>query len=112
MRQAYLRVAKRLASRSINAYFQAEDQLVISRQPDPAWANRGNSFWITYIEGQWYVGTWVPIHYKLPPNGDIVGLCAEFVDRGTAAQPTLPDDLISKYGLSHLTTEERDRFFG
>lgn len=106
MTNPYVLVTKVLSAHSINAYIQTDNQLVIARQEDPAWPDKGNSFWITYVGGQWYLCTWVPVCYRVPAVVSITQLCIEFVERGNSAQPVVPDDLVFKYGLSRLSEKE------
>src|SRR5947209_164613 len=102
MDDPYTLLADALASRSIRTYFQTEGQVVVSYQADPAWPNRGNSFWVTHTGGCWYVCTWVPVRYRVPATADIVEVCADFVARGTQVQPVIPEDLVLKHGLTRL----------
>jgi hypothetical protein len=100
-----------LSKRSMNAYFQNEDQLVVSTQSGPALPFSGNSFWVSRKRDHWYLCTWGPVCYELPATADCAALCADFVARGRCAQTFVPADLIQKYGLRQLECDEMDRLF-
>ncbi len=40
------------------------DQLIVSAQQGPVWPDRGNSFWVSHKEGNWFVSTWTPVGYQ------------------------------------------------
>ncbi len=91
---------------SVEAYLQGPDQLVVSRQCGPALPFSGNSFWNTHHEGSWYLGTWAPTCYRVPPEANLIRLCVEFVDHGRQAQPRVPLRLVKKHRLVELTNDE------
>jgi hypothetical protein len=100
-----------LAERSVSAYFQQAEQLVISTQAGPAWPFAGNSFWVSRRRRRWYLCTWGPVCYEVPPGKDFVALCTEFVKRGRCAQVFVPSELVQKHDLRQLECEEFERLF-
>lgn len=112
MSRLYKPLIASLAKRSIRAYFQNADQLVISTQDGSPLPFSGNSFWVSRKRRRWYLCTWGPVCYELPPQADLASLCAEFVCRGRCAQTFVPDDLIQTYGLRQLDCDEFDELFG
>jgi len=108
----YQRLIAALADRAINCYFQREGQLVVSTQRGPAWPFAGNSFWVTRKSRRWYLCTWTPVCYAVPPSTDFASLCAEFVGRGRCAQSCVHDDLVQKYDLRQLDDREFVKIFG
>src|SRR5438874_1023997 len=106
MEEAYKPVVDGLHQHSMWTYFRNPDQLVVSRQPGPAWPSGGNSFWVSRQQGQWYLGTWAPVCSRVPAEADLVALCAEFVGRGKWAQASVPADLVERYHLVELSSPE------
>lgn len=111
MAQDYHDVIEELRRRSVKTYFQDSDQLVVSRQDGPVLPYAGNSFWISRQRGVWYLGTWAPNCYRVPPEADIVSLCEEFVNFGSYAQPEVPASMIERFGLGKLSDEEEAEAF-
>lgn len=111
MDEAYRPLIEGLRRQSIHCYFQNPDQLVISRQNDPAWPSSGNSFWVSLQRGQWYLCTWVPVCYRVPPSADLIALCSEFVDHGDSAQPKVTAELAARFQLVKLSEEETNELF-
>jgi hypothetical protein len=112
MDDVYRPLVEALEQRSLRCYFQSPDQLVISRQPGPALPFAGNSFCISRQADAWYVWSWAPHCYRVPPSTNLVALCMEFVDRGHAAQAAVPADLVARYGLVVLPEKETAALFG
>jgi hypothetical protein len=100
-----------LAKRSIEAYFQSSDQLVLSTQKGSVMPFGGNSFWVSLKQGCWYLSTWVPVCYEAPLATDLPSLCAEFATLGRCAQAVVPKALVDKYGLRELGEDEFARVF-
>ncbi len=112
MDEAYPPLIDGLREHSVENYFQGTDQLVVSRQPGPAWPFAGNSYWVTRQQRQWYLCTWTPVCYRVPAEADLVALCVEFVGCGVRAQPRLPADLVEHYGLEELAESEAESLLG
>jgi hypothetical protein len=74
MADPYRILAAELAANGIRCQFHSPGQLVVSAQVGPVWPNRGNSFWVTNAGGRWYLFTWVPLGYRVPPNADMPAL--------------------------------------
>jgi hypothetical protein len=105
MNETYRPIVEGLLARSVRTYFQGVDQLVISRQY-PALPFGSNSFWITNIGETWYLSTWSPTCYRVPPEADLIGLCEVFVHFGTQAQAEIPAEIVKQFGVIRLTDEE------
>lgn len=108
----YSELAETLGRRSIKAYMQADDQMVVSRQPGAAWPNAGNSFWVSFKGQHWHLCTWAPRCYQVPCGADLVALIERFVDCATSAQSAVPLELMTEFGLVELTLEETEILFG
>ncbi len=111
MNEVYRPIVEGLSERSVETYFQGDDQLVVSRQYGPVLPYGGNSFWVTNQEGIWYICTWSPTCYKVPEEADLVGLCVDFVDFGSGAQGKIPASMAERYGLTRLTDAEAAETF-
>jgi hypothetical protein len=112
MNDIYRTIIEGLDAKSVLSYFQRENQLVISRRSVPALPFGGNSFFITNQERQWYLFTWSPAVYKVPPEADLVGLCELFVDFGDEAQAEVPVEIAQHFGITRLSDEEAAETFG
>jgi hypothetical protein len=88
-----------LRDRRISAYRKRPGQLALSRQRGPAWPDAGNSFWICKLAGDWYVCTWSPHYYRVPPETPVLDVAEAFADVGKSAQYRVPDDLVARFGL-------------
>jgi hypothetical protein len=106
MDPAFVSLIEGLEARSVRAYLQSRNQLVVTRQAGAPWPDQGNSFRVTRKQEVWYVCTWSPVCYRVPAGTDLVGLCTEFVDRGESAQARIPPDLVARFALTELTTDE------
>ena len=111
MNETYRPIVDALHARSVTTYFQGEEQLVISRQY-PAMPFGSNSFWITNKEGIWYLSTWSPTCYRVPPEADLIGLCEAFAKFGTEAQAEIPAKMVKRFGVIGLSGEAAAEFFG
>lgn len=100
-----------LAERGMASYQQQPNQLVVSRQRGPVGPDRGNSFWICRIGGNWYISTWLPHVCRVPAGQSIVEVCEAFVDVGTKAQYRVPDDLVARFSLVEIDVDEFDRLW-
>ena len=87
------------------------DQLIVSARPGPVWPNRGNSFWLSHQEGLWYLTTWAPIHYRIPANQDIVGLCSACMAASTSAMDRVPPELVTRFGLQEIDDRQYEELF-
>ncbi len=107
---SYDAVMKELARLGLIGRMQGADQLVIFSQEGPVWPNRGNSFWLSRRQGTWYLSTWLPAGYRVPPEQDLVALCVACMG-GSAAMYRVPPEVIARFGLQELEDEEYERLF-
>ena len=61
--------------------------------------------------GEWYLSTWSPIGYRIPPDQDIVALCSACTSVGTSAMYRVPVDIAARFGLQELSAEEYERLY-
>ena len=109
--ETYEELTKCLKQHGLTGQLQNPDQLIVSAQAGPAWPNRGNSFWLSRKEGAWYLSTWLPVGYRVPPTQDILALCSECMGVGTSAIYRVPPEIISRFGLQELDDSEYERLF-
>lgn len=57
----------------------------------------GNSVWIAYRHGMWYVSTWLPVVYRANGPNEIVAFCAEYVPCSVSPLTSLPIHIVAKY---------------
>lgn len=107
---SYSAVTEALAKLGLVGQMQNEDMLVVSTQQGPVWPNRGNSFWLSRKQGIWYLSTWLPAGYKVPPDQDLMALCAACMG-GSSAMYRVPPEVIERFGLQELEGHEYERLF-
>ncbi len=104
-------LATALAADGIRCQFHSAGQMVISRQVGAVWPNRGNSFSVTNIAGQWYLFTWVPIGYRVPDTSECAALCRTCMSLGDSAMGRVPSEIMREFGLVELSDEEAEAVF-
>ena len=109
--EAYRLLAEALAADGINCHFQTRGQLVVSSQVGPTWPNRGNSFWVAHVHGQWFLFTWVPVAYAVTASVDIAALCRKCMNYGTSAMYEVPPHLVAEYSLRELSEPEAEAVY-
>jgi hypothetical protein len=109
--EPYQTLAGALAGVGLSAQYQNKDQLVVTSQVGPVWPNGGNSFWLSQKLGTWYLSTWSPVGYRIPPGQDLVGLCSACMSLGKGAMYRVPPDIAAQFGLQELSVEEYDQVF-
>jgi hypothetical protein len=70
---AYHELAEGLRAKGIASHFQNSDQLVVANE-NPAMPG-SNCFWVTNKNDKWYIGTWLPAVYRVPPEQNICHVC-------------------------------------
>jgi len=73
----------------------------------------GNSFWLTFLADNYYLGTWGGMLYCLPDSSRIVELCVEWLSR--EPQKTMADfdkELANKYKLIETADDDFDALAG
>jgi hypothetical protein len=107
----YITLAKALERAGLTAQRTRPDQLIVSAQEGPVWPNRGNSFWLSQIEGTWYLSTWLPVCYRVPQNQDIVGICLACMAAGTSATYRVPPEISARFELQEIDERQYERLF-
>jgi hypothetical protein len=108
----YKELADDLAVAGIHCHFQSPGQLVVSGQVGPTWPDRGNNFWVTNVDGQWYLFTWVPIGYRVPESHNFVELCRKCMEVGHEAMHQVPPEIVDEFGLIELSEEDAENVMG
>ena len=108
--ESYADVTAELSKLGMVGQMQNEDMLVVSSQEGPVWPNRGNSFWISRKQGTWYLSTWLPAGYRVPPDQDLVALCSACMG-GPSAMWRVPREITTRFGLQELDDTEYERLF-
>jgi hypothetical protein len=109
--ESYSTVSDALAALGLVGQQKNPDQLVVSAQQGPVWPDRGNSFWLSYREGTWYLATWSPICYRIPKDQDVVGVSAACMEIGSSAMYRVPPEVVVSFGLNEIDHTEYDRLF-
>ncbi len=107
----YQELTTALVAAGLTGQLQGEDQLIVSCQNGPVWPNRGNSCWVSYKEDSWYLVTWSPVAYRVPPDQNIVALCSACMALGPLAMHKVPAEIITRFGLQELNQSDFRRIF-
>jgi hypothetical protein len=107
---SYEAVSEALAKLGLVGHLQGEDQLIVSAQQGPVWPNRGNSFWLSRKQGAWYLSTWLPTGYRVPPDQDLVALCSACMGCPSAMY-RVPPEVTQRFGLQELGNNEYELLF-
>jgi hypothetical protein len=102
----YQQLAAALAEDGILCRFQAPGQMVVSAQEGPVWPDRGNSFWVTYVQGRWHLFTWSPRGYAVSAGTNMARLCRICMAHESSAMPRVPAHIVEEFGLSELSEHE------
>jgi len=109
--ESYEQLASALATIGLTGQMMRPDQLVVSTQEGPVWPNRGNSFWMSRVDGVWYMSTWGPICYRIPLNDQLISLCSACMLTGTSAMWRVPEEIVARFGLQEIGHVEFTRLF-
>ena len=107
----YIALTEALAAIGLTGKRSRPDQLIISSQQGPVWPNAGNSFWLSYNEGLWYLSTWLPTCYRIPADQDILNLCSACMSVGSSAMYRVPLDIITRFKLQEIDDRQYERLF-
>jgi len=107
----YIVLSEALKAVGLTGRHSRPDQLIVSAQERPAWPNRGNSFWLSYNQGLWYLSTWLPACYRVPANQDIVALCSACIATGASAIYRVPPDILARFELQEIDDRQYERLF-
>jgi hypothetical protein len=65
-----------------------------------------NSFWCTFKDARWYIGTWLPAIYQLPASLEISAACEHVFRSSTTAIYTIDRNLADRLSLRRLNDQE------
>src|SRR5262245_59985625 len=94
MNAVYESVIERLKGIGCRAEFHRPHQLVL-----------GNRVWIMF-NGQWFISTWTPAPYPVPPEVDIVELCEACLTVEASPFYEIPPDICRRFGISRMAWED------
>src|SRR5262249_50304320 len=103
---SYASLANALSSVGLVAQQASPVQLIVSTQHGPVWPDRGNSFWLSFRDSTWHLVTWSPVCYRIPPDQDVAALCLACMKVNRSAMYGVPDDIVSRFGLTEVTSHE------
>ena len=66
----------------------------------------GNSFRVSLKTGRWYLVTWSPAFYLVPPNVDLTVLCLDCLRASRTPIPKIPPDIERRYQLLRVSEED------
>jgi hypothetical protein len=112
MNPSLSRVCQSLQTHSISVKIIDENQVVVSKQEGEVFPDKGNSFWITCDESEYFLCTWSPVCYRVTKESKFIALCVAFLNQGSQALPKIPSDLCERYEAIPLSDEETDILLG
>jgi hypothetical protein len=107
----YIPVIQALAGVGLVGQRNLPDELIVSAQPTPASPEEGTRFVLSHCEGNWYLSTWSPVHYRVPAQQDVVRLCSACMAAGAAALDRLPPAIVTQFGLQEVDDREFEDVF-
>jgi hypothetical protein len=107
----YILLTKALANVGLVGHQNLPDQLIVSAQHSAAGPDRGNSFWLSYREGFWYLSTCTPVRYRVPASLDIVQLCKACIAVGNSAMDRVPPELVARFRLQEIDARQYEELF-
>jgi hypothetical protein len=108
---SYASLADALSAVGLIGQQSRSNQLIVSTQRGPVWPDRGNSFWLSYQDGTWFLSTSAPICYRIPGGQDVAALCLACMEVGTSAMSQVPDEIAARFGLERISDDEFERLF-
>jgi hypothetical protein len=69
----------------------------------------GNSFRVSLKAGRWYLVTWSPAFYLVPPHADLIALCLDCLRASRSPIPEVPPEIGARYQLLEVSEEDYDR---
>lgn len=87
------------------------DQVCVSAREIAADPDKRKSFWLSQAEGTWYLSTWLPVRYRVPPNQDILALCSACVEAGTSPGYRVPAEIVARFKLQEIDARQYERLF-
>src|SRR5687767_4707263 len=108
---SYASLTVALAAIGLTGQQSGPHQLIVSAQRGPVWPDRGNSFWLSFQSGTWYLITWSPVCYCIPADRDVGELCSVCMKVGKSAMDRVPDEIVARFGLERISDDEFERLF-
>jgi hypothetical protein len=68
----------------------------------------GNSFRVSFKGGRWYLVTWLPAFYLVPPGVDLTVLCLDCLRASPTPIARVPPDIATRYQLVEVPEKEYD----
>jgi len=98
-----------LKVRNVVAFLQQPGQLVVAVE-FPNFPSK-NSFWVTFFKGAWYLVTWSPHAYRIPPEVDVCEVCVDVLRGSPTAIYRVDEDNVLKHRLQPLNNDEAEKLF-
>ena len=101
----FLVISKKLKDRGINTYLQSPTQLVVAVEW-PKSPNQGNSFWLSFLDNVWYIGTWTNRIYRMTQSRSLDDLCYDLLNSSPVAVYSIPKEIYQHYALVELSDRD------
>ena len=88
----------------------AWNRITVCSKKRPEGGYTGNSFWLTFLEQSFYLGTWGGMLYRLPDGSRITELCVDWLTRESSkVLNDFNEALKLEYNLLEVTEDEFSR---
>lgn len=111
MNQSPNTITDSLRSVGISCDERGTGRFIISSQTGPIFPNGGNSFWLLFKDGAWYLSTWLPVSYRIPVTQDVIALCSACMKAVSSAMYFVPDEISERFGLEMIPDEDLELLF-
>jgi hypothetical protein len=111
MNNLYDRVISTLEARGYFAELLTEPSVerVICASKKDKHLLRGNSFWITFRGGSWFLATWAPAYYHFSNEYALMSACIDFLQEDDQVHARLPEHIIARHGAKEVSEESFER---
>ena len=107
----YIPVIEALTGVGLVGQRSLPDELIVSARQAPASPDSGTKFVLSHREGIWYLSTWLPVHYRVPAEQDVVRLCSACMAAGASALDRLPPAIVTQFKLQEVDDREFEELF-
>ncbi len=96
------------------APFRAHDRVVVcGEKRSDGHGYTGNSFWVSQIAGDWYLGSWSGREYALPHNANVALFCITVLTRSASKTEWDFDEQLKRdFGIVELEDSDFEQIAG
>ena len=99
----------RNAIRTAGFHVDIQDDRLVCATRGGKWGLGGNSLWVTKKSDRWYIGTWTPRIYCIPPDCNLEDVIRTVLSTDHAALYKIPQEIVDRYRLVEISFDEFER---